>query len=169
MKIDSETERPAGPEASRGPQAPEVRSGAQRKRDVLERLGQEPDVWVASAGADGVPYLVPLWFLWDGEAIWMSTRHTNPTGRNLRESGRARLALGHTRDVVLVDGDVETYGAREVPAAAADAFAAHTGWDPRKQGDAYAYFKVLPRAVQAWHEEPELRGRHLMRDGEWLV
>ncbi|MFC5147743.1 pyridoxamine 5'-phosphate oxidase family protein [Streptomyces aureoversilis] len=168
MKIEQQTAG-HGPDAARDPGSPGIRSGAQRKRDVLERLGRELDIWVASAGADGVPYLVPLWFLWDGEAIWMATRPANPTGRNLRDGGRARLALGHTRDVVLIDGDVETYGAQEVPATAADAFALHSGWDPRKQGDAYAYFKVVPRAVQAWHEEPELRGRHLMRDGEWLV
>ncbi|GGX97132.1 pyridoxamine 5'-phosphate oxidase family protein [Streptomyces hiroshimensis] len=176
MKIESEIESEIEPETAgqvpetvRGPRTPEIRSGAQRKRDVLERLGRELDIWVASAGADGVPYLVPLCFLWDGEAIWMATRPANPTGRNLREGGRARLALGHTRDVVLIDGDVETHSAQEVPAAAADAFAGRLGWDPRKEGDAYVYFKVLPRAVQAWHEEPELRGRHLMRDGKWLV
>jgi len=31
------------------------------------------DVWVASASADGAPYLVPLSFDWDGEALLMAT------------------------------------------------------------------------------------------------
>ncbi|MFI2076686.1 pyridoxamine 5'-phosphate oxidase family protein [Streptomyces triculaminicus] len=145
------------------------RSPEQRKHDVLERLGREQDIWVASADEDGLPCLVPLWFLWDGEAIWMSTRFTNPTGRNLRDGRRARLALGHTRDVVLIDGDVENFTAREVPAAAADAFAERYGWDPRRNGGSYGYFRVLPRAVQTWHEEHELPGRHLMREGQWAV
>jgi hypothetical protein len=145
------------------------RDAGQRKRDVLERLEREVDIWVASADADGVPCLVPLWFRWDGEALWLATRPTNPTGRNLREHGRARLALGHTRDVVLIDGDVRMFAAHEVPTAAADAFAERFGWDPRRGGGAYAYFAVVPRAVQAWHEEHELRGRHLMRDGVWAV
>ena len=148
-------------EPSRGPE--------QRKHDVLARLQRESDVWVATADAQGLPCLVALWFLWDGESVWVCTRRTNPTGRNLREGGRTRLALGDTHDVVLVDGDVETFGSRDVPAAAADAFVAKTGWDPRRDSASYAFFRVRPRAVQAWRGGHELPGRHLMRDGVWAV
>ncbi|MET8244433.1 pyridoxamine 5'-phosphate oxidase family protein [Streptomyces sp. NPDC005202] len=145
------------------------RSPEHRKRDLLARLERETDIWVASADAGGLPCLVALWFVWDGESVWLSTRLTNPTGRNLHDGRRTRLAFGDTRDVVLIDGDVETFTAADVPAAAADAFRARTGWDPRTDSPSYGYFRVRPRAVQAWHGEPELRGRHLMRDGVWVV
>jgi hypothetical protein len=36
------------------------RSRAQRRRDTEHRLTHDIDVWVASASADGAPYLVPL-------------------------------------------------------------------------------------------------------------
>ncbi|MFF9097986.1 pyridoxamine 5'-phosphate oxidase family protein [Streptomyces sp. NPDC014802] len=87
----------------------EPRDAARRKGDVLARLGRERDVWVASADADGIPCLVALWFARDGESFWLSTRAANPTGRDLHHGRRARPALGDTQDVVLVDGDVETY------------------------------------------------------------
>ncbi|MGW9499126.1 pyridoxamine 5'-phosphate oxidase family protein [Streptomyces prasinus] len=147
---------------------PPQRSREQRRRDLLDRLERERDIWVASADAEGLPCLVPLWFVWDGEAVWLATRPANPTGRNLREGGRTRLALGDTRDVVLIDGVVETYDARGVPSAAAEAFREKTGWDPRADRAAYAFFRVRPRAVQAWHEVHEMPERHLMRDGIWL-
>ena len=35
------------------------RSRAQRRRDTEHRLTHDKDVWVASASADGAPYLVP--------------------------------------------------------------------------------------------------------------
>ncbi|MEU3413860.1 pyridoxamine 5'-phosphate oxidase family protein [Streptomyces sp. NPDC006658] len=146
-----------------------VRGPARRKSDVLARLERESDIWVASADADGVPCLVPLWFVWHAESFWLCTRGTNPTGRNLRDGGRTRLALGDTRDVVLVDGEVRVFGPAEVPVAAAGAFAAKTGWDPRTDGAAYVFFQVRPVAVQAWHGVRELRGRHLMRDGAWVA
>ncbi|MFB7331094.1 pyridoxamine 5'-phosphate oxidase family protein [Streptomyces adustus] len=139
----------------------------QRRHDVRDRLERERDVWVATADADGLPCLVALWFVWEGEALWLATRPANPTGRNLRHGRRARLAFGDTEDVVLVDGDVETFGAADVPEAAADAFRTKTGWDPRTDRAVYAYFRVRPRAVQAWRGVPELPGRHLMRDGVW--
>ncbi|CCK32620.1 hypothetical protein BN159_8242 [Streptomyces davaonensis JCM 4913] len=145
------------------------RTPEQRRREVLERLERETDVWVATADAEGAPCMVALWFVWDGEAVWVSTRATNPTGRNLREQGRARLALGDTRDVVLIDGAAEAFTAREVPDAAVEAFLAKTGWDPRAERAAYAFFRVRPRAVQAWHGVRELPQRHLMKEGKWLV
>ncbi|MER6425061.1 pyridoxamine 5'-phosphate oxidase family protein [Streptomyces sp. NPDC001137] len=145
------------------------RSAEQRKQDVLARLARESDIWVATADEGGLPCLVALWFAWDGESVWMSTRITNPTGRNLRDGGRTRLAFGDTQDVVLVDGDVETFTGQDVPAAAADVFVAKTGWDPRKDSASYAFFRVRPRGVQAWRGGHELPGRHLMRDGVWAV
>ncbi|MFE3901755.1 pyridoxamine 5'-phosphate oxidase family protein [Streptomyces sp. NPDC059153] len=145
------------------------RSAEQRRREVLARLEHETDIWVASSSTDGMPCLVPLWFLWDGEAIWVSTRLTNPTGRNLRDNGRARLALGDTEDVVLIDGRTDVFTAQGVPGAAADAFAKSRGWDPRQDHPSYAYFRVRPHAIQAWRSEQELAGRHVMRNGDWLV
>jgi predicted pyridoxine 5'-phosphate oxidase superfamily flavin-nucleotide-binding protein len=145
------------------------RSREQRKLDVLARLEREVDIWVATADAEGVPCLVPLWFVRHGGDVWLSTRLTNPTGCNLRDGGRARPAFGDTRDVVLVDGDVETFTLRDVPSAAADAFLAKNGWDPREDSASYAFFRVRPLAVQAWCEERELPKRHLMRDGIWVV
>ncbi|KYK13968.1 pyridoxamine 5'-phosphate oxidase family protein [Streptomyces rochei] len=145
------------------------RGPGQRRQDVLDRLERELDIWVATADPDGVPCMVPLWFVWHGDAVWLCTRAANPTGRNLRDGGRARLALGHTRDVVLIDGEAEVFGLREAPAGAAEAFAAKTGWDPRGDGASYAWFRVRPLAVQAWHEVRELKGRHIMRDGVWTA
>ncbi|KOU69169.1 pyridoxamine 5'-phosphate oxidase [Streptomyces sp. MMG1533] len=145
------------------------RTAEQRKRDVLARLERELDVWVATADADGLPCLVALWFVWDEGSLWMATRLTNPTGRNLRDGGRVRLAFGDTQDVVLLDGDVQTFEGRTVPDSAVGAFVAKTGWDPRRDSASYAFFQVRPHAVQAWHGEHELRGRHLMREGEWAV
>ncbi|MFF7167177.1 pyridoxamine 5'-phosphate oxidase family protein [Streptomyces sp. NPDC008086] len=146
-----------------------ARTPERRKRDLLVRLEEEMDVWVATADADGVPCLVPLWFVWHGESLWLATRPTTPTGRNLRDGRRARLALGDTLDVVLVDGDVEMYAAEEVPGAAAGAFLAKTGWDPRADAGPYVFFRVRPRAVQARNGEHEMRGRYLLRDGVWVV
>ncbi|MET8829243.1 pyridoxamine 5'-phosphate oxidase family protein [Streptomyces sp. NPDC004610] len=146
------------------------RDREQRKRDVLERLENEMDIWVASADTGGVPCLVALWFVWHEDAVWLATRPTNPTGRNLATGTRAaRLAFGDTRDVVLIDGDVEVHSREKVPAAAAEAFHRKTGWDPRADRAVYAYYRVRPRAVQSWHEVRELPQRHIMRDGRWVV
>ncbi|THA70070.1 pyridoxamine 5'-phosphate oxidase family protein [Streptomyces sp. A0958] len=139
----------------------------ERLSDTRKRLENDIDVWVASAGGPGTPYLVPLSFLWDGTAILVSTPRDSVTGRNLLADGRVRAALGPTRDVVIVDGDAEAVDAAEL-GVTADAFAAKTGFDPRELDQPYQYFRVRPRRIQAWREANELPGRTLMKDGVWL-
>ncbi|MFI9104231.1 pyridoxamine 5'-phosphate oxidase family protein [Streptomyces fildesensis] len=145
------------------------RSLKQRKDEALHRLENDADVWVATADAQGAPCLVPLFFLWDGEALWLSTRGTNPTGRNLRESGLVRVCLGHTRDVVQIDATARTLTAAELPVEIGDAFAAKGDWDPRGDGPSYLWFRVQPHTVQAWGTVAELKERDLMREGQWLL
>jgi hypothetical protein len=145
------------------------RSGEQRRQDVLSRLEHDVDAWVATAHpGDGTPYLVPLSFLWEGEALLVSTPAASPTGRNLVATGRARVALGETRDVVMIQANAVALGPGELDQETGDAFAAHTGFDPRELSG-YVYVRLMPRRVQAWREENELAGRELMRDGRWLV
>ena len=144
-----------------------ARTRERRRADVLERLRADVDLWVASADADGNAYLVPLSFYWDGEAITISTPSASRTARNLVRAGRARVALGHTRDVVMVEGTVEARPIGTDPAVE-DAHAAATGFDPRTLRDEYVYLRITPETVQAWREVNELAGRQLMRGGEWL-
>jgi len=149
---------------------PPARTPRQRKQDTLSRLEHDVDAWVASADpADGTPYLVPLSFLWDGQRLLVATPSASPTSRNLQATGKARLGIGPTRDVVLIEGTVRALPATELPAEVGDAFAAKTGFDPRKLTTAYLYFRIHPQRLQAWRESNELNGRDLMRGGQWVV
>src|SRR5690606_19332747 len=147
----------------------EPRSRAQRRRDTEHRLNHDVDVWVATASPDGLPYLVPLSFDWDGETLLLATPAHSPTGRNLAATRTVRLGLGHTRDVTVIDGDVEVLEMDALPKERGDRFAARTGFDPRALATPYRWFRVTPRRIQAWREENELTGRELMRDGRWLA
>ena len=145
------------------------RSRAQRRRDTEHRLTHDVDVWVASASADGAPYLVPLSFDWGGEALLLATPADSPTGRNLAAARAVRLGLGPTRDVSMIEGDVEVLEIDALPRERGDRFAARAGFDPRAPSTPYRWFRIFPRRIQAWREVNELPDRELMRDGRWLV
>ncbi|MFJ6868624.1 pyridoxamine 5'-phosphate oxidase family protein [Streptomyces termitum] len=144
------------------------RSAAERRRDVLERLGAERDVWVSTSHPDHGPHQVPLWFLWDGRAVWMCTGAGSATARNVRAEPRVRLALPDAFDVVLVQGEARCHAAREAPEEAAAAFMEKFGWDPRTEEAPFVYLRVVPRTVRAWRGEAEQRGRVVMREGVWV-
>jgi hypothetical protein len=143
---------------------PEPRSRAQRKADTLQRLERDVDCWVASADGVGRAYLVPLSFYWDGSALVLATPRASRTATNLVRAGVARIGLGPTRDVVLVDGSVS----EGVEDAVADAHSEHTGFDARTEPEDYVYLRVTPTEIRAWREANELAGRLLMRSGAWL-
>jgi hypothetical protein len=124
---------------------------------------------VASASADGVPYLVPLSFDWDGDTLLLATPTDSPTGRNLDVSRTVRLALGHTRDVSMIEGAVEVIEIDALSQERGDRFAERTGFDPRTLATPSRWFRVTPRRIQAWREVDELPERDLMRDGRWLT
>ena len=145
------------------------RPRVERRRDTEHRLSHDVDIWVASASADGGPYLVPLSFDWDGEALLLATPTDSPTGRNLASTRIVRLGLGDTRDVSMIEGDVEVLEIDALTREQGDRFVERTGFDPRALATPYRWFLVTPNRIQAWREVNELPGRELVRDGRWLV
>jgi hypothetical protein len=107
----------------------EPRSAAQRKADTLAKLSAPAaDVWVATAsmGSDARPeaYLVPLSLAWIDERLVLALEVESRTARSLRVGRSARLGLGPTRDVVMIDATVEQVVATdEAPDPIADAYA----------------------------------------------
>jgi len=152
-----------GPSVPAGP-----RSRGQRRADTLAKLAAPAaDVWVASAaGSD--PYLIPLSLAWLDERVVLALDAGSRTARNIVDGGVARLALGPTRDVVMIDVVLERAVPMAEAGALADGYAAQADWDPRAAGGDYLYLVLRPRRVQAWREADEIAGRTLMRDGVWL-
>jgi len=144
---------------------PGPRTAQERLRDTVHRLEHDVDGWVATASPDGVACMVPLSFSWDGETLLLATPASNPTACNVVAGSIVRIAIGGTRDVVIVEGTGERV---EVEDAEGAAFAARAGFDPRPLAG-FAWLRVRPHLVQAWREADEIAGRDLMREGRWLV
>lgn len=145
------------------------RSASQRKMDALALLRNQ-DGWVATASSDGVAHLVPLSIAWDGECVLIATEPDAVTTRNIESTGRARIALGVTRDVLMIDAllaSAEVVAA--VDAERLDCYVAQAGWDPRDAGKEFVMLRLRPSRMQAWREANEIADRTLMRNGDWLI
>jgi hypothetical protein len=144
-----------------------ARSRAQRRIDTLAKLRREVDLWLASADETGAAYLIPVSYYWDDSTLTIATPRASRTAVNVIRAGWARVALGPTRDVVIIEGPVEAISiGRETRLE--DAHAQATGFDPRELAEEYVYLRITPHTIQAWREANELEGRQLMRGGEWL-
>ncbi len=83
------------------------------KPDVLEEFLQQPFVGViATLRKDGMPYTVPVWWLWKPDGIWITGTTNRVWCQQLMHDSRASLCIesgppltGH----VEFDGHVETF------------------------------------------------------------
>ncbi|MBO1753030.1 pyridoxamine 5'-phosphate oxidase family protein [Actinotalea sp. BY-33] len=148
---------------------PRPRSRAVRIADTVATLSTPAiDVWVATASPEGRAHLVPLTLCWVDERVVLALDGSSSTARNLRATGTARLAVGPTRDVVMIDAVLEHEVDQGADARLGAAYADQADWDPRGS-EGYVYLVLRPDRVQAWREVEEAAGRDLMRDGRWLV
>jgi hypothetical protein len=149
---------------------PEPRGKEQRKADTLAKLAEPAlDGWVSSAAGGGA-HLVPLSLYWTGDRMVLALEPTSVTAKNIVAAQRARIGLGTTRDVVMMDLALErAYPMADVPAEIAEGYARQSDWDPREVQGEFVYLVLRPTRVQAWHEANEIAGRTLMRDGAWIV
>ena len=84
-----------------------IRSPEQRKSDALAKLtANDTNVWIASASTAGVVHLVPVSHTWNGSQVVLATEPKSRTVANVTANRRVRLALGETRDVVMIDADL---------------------------------------------------------------
>ena len=115
-------------------------------------------------------HLVPLSLAWIDERIVIAVESDSRTARNIIQHGMARLALGPTRDVVIIDAELDqAIDLDDVPAALAERYADQADWDPRTAAGRFVFVVLRPVRIQAWREVNELTGRTLMRAGAWVV
>lgn len=140
-----------------------------RRADAIRKLEEDGDVWIATAGTDGQPHLVPLSLSWDGARVVLATEARSRTATNLRASRQARLALGGSRDVVMIDAEGEVVPVRDESMDEAIArYKARTGWNPRREEGEWVLLLLRPVRIQVWSNVAEIKGRTVMRDGRWV-
>jgi PPOX class probable F420-dependent enzyme len=76
-------------------------------RGVQRRLEKELIIWLATAGSDGRPHAVPVWFLWDGKSFLIYSLPGQKVN-DIAANPKVQLHFNTTPDgddVVRIDGD----------------------------------------------------------------
>lgn len=147
-----------------------LRPVSERKAAVMAAFEANDHMWLATADSAGIPQLIAVATLWDGTDLVVATRVETKTARNLAESGRAKLSHGTPDDVILIDAKLEG----SAPATSAEdelarKFEKANGWNPREEGDDWAFYRLRPQRIQAYRGYGELEGRDVMKGGRWLA
>jgi PPOX class probable F420-dependent enzyme len=144
-------------------------TNASRSRvDVL--LDGAAVVWLSSVRPDGRPHLIPIWFLWDGEAVLFASKPAACKVGNLRANPECMLAVGDPEadfDVALVEARAEldpTPTERLLAAGLLDKYADRmttAGLDAATFAGTYTQVvRVVPTRWLPWHGRSERRPWH---------
>lgn len=77
---------------------------------VARHLADEQVLWLTTVRANGLPEPSPVWFLWDGEAVWVYSQDNVPKVRNIADRPQVSLNFNSTEhggDVVIITGTAE--------------------------------------------------------------
>lgn len=71
---------------------------------VIPRLEREANVWMATVRADSRPHLVPVWFVWHNQQIYLCIQPESVKARNLHANPRITLSLENGNEPVICEG-----------------------------------------------------------------
>lgn len=85
----------------------EQRRGGKIAMDRTERnqfLAEQRTCRVATVGADGAPHVTPLWFVWDGSALWLTSLVRSQRWTDLQRDGRVSIVVDAGEDYMDLRG-----------------------------------------------------------------
>ena len=127
-------------------------------------FGSLPSVAVATLNPDGSPHVVPLWFVWPEDALYVSTRVEGRTWSNAAADPRIAVTIDIGRAWVELAG-IEIVGSARVLRAEQDEMRApisawHEKYRPLLGGSGFGRFseeirglgflRIVPDRIAAW-------------------
>jgi general stress protein 26 len=123
--------------------------------NVDRRLHSMREIWVATASPKGRPDATPVWFWWDGEAIYFTCAAVARKARNIAHEPEVVVLNGDGADPIIIKGRAERVTKRaeleRVDAAYSEKYV-----DPGSGVCATIFvaddhvYRVRPRLVSAW-------------------
>lgn len=123
----------AEPRASRphmpgyGVVGPDEGSGLLAWAWARERLVASRNYWVVSLWPDGRPHSMPVWGVWDDEALWFSSGGRSRKARNLAADPRCVVTTEDANEPVVVEGCASPVDDRDAVARVAELMSAKYG------------------------------------------
>ena len=123
--------------------------------NVDRRLHSLREIWVATASPLGRPDATPVWFWWDGEAVYFTCAAVAHKARNIAQTPDVVLINGDGADPIIFKGIAERVTDRleleRIDRGYAEKYVAPTTGERATVfvSDDHVY-RVRPRLVSAW-------------------
>lgn len=115
-----------------------------------DRLEREANIWLATTRPDGRPHLVPIWFVWHDQEIYILTTLSTVKAKNLLANPRASVALENGSQPVIAECTARPVQAPYSGDLAA-AFQRKYEWDITQDAEYNGLFALTPQKWLTWN------------------
>jgi PPOX class probable F420-dependent enzyme len=114
---------------------------------ISPRLEAAQNIWLASVRPDSSPHLIPIWFVWHDNKLWISTGDGSRKHKNIQQNPRVSVSLEDASHPLVIEGTAR----EETAAATRDALAPHFHtkyeWDFRTDSDYGMLISITPTKI----------------------
>ncbi|GAB4271733.1 MAG: hypothetical protein Kow0080_17500 [Candidatus Promineifilaceae bacterium] len=129
-----------------------------RWRALEARLGRETTIWLATVRANGRPHLVPVWYVWLDNKIYLATGSDTQKFYNMYNNQSVVLALPDPNQVIIIEGEAHVAN-RQTVNKVADYFYHKFEWDFRYDDSTeWRLIEITPHKILAWGDEYDEEG-----------
>ena len=121
----------------------------QLSAEAHEKLSTQKVIWFSSVRPDGRPHLVPIWFVWLAEKLYVGTGPKSVKARNIRRNPQVVLALEDGIHPIICEGQAAIL-AQPLPADLLQAFLQKYEWDLTQEDQYGLVIEVTPQKWMAW-------------------
>ena len=114
---------------------------------VERRLQTEQNLWLATVRPNGTPHLVPIWFVWVAEKIYLCTGADSVKVRNLARNPRVSVALEDGAKPIVIEGVAHPIERPPTPVVAE--FQRKYDWDITSDDIYTQVIEIEPKRIRA--------------------
>ena len=125
-------------------------------------MGREMTIWLATVRYDGRPHLVPVWFIWLDEKVYLATGSETQKYANMYHNQNVALSLPDADSVIIIEGEAHVADRKTVDKLA-DYFYHKYEWDFRYDETAvWRLIEITPYKIMAWGDGYETEGTRIL-------
>lgn len=125
---------------------------SEKLKKANPRMEAERNIWMATVRPDGRPHLVPIWFVWLDNLIWICTPNDSVKTKNLRANSNMSASLEDGNSTVIFEGTSTILTVDDTPQPVLDAFISKYEWDISTDDEAeYILIRMEPVKLLSWN------------------
>jgi len=114
---------------------------------VERRLQTEQNLWLATVRPNGTPHLVPIWFVWVAEKIYLCTGADSVKVHNLTQNPQVAIALEDGTKPIVIEGRAQPIGQADADIVAE--FQRKYDWDITTDDTYTQVIEIKPKRIRA--------------------